>query len=724
MDKQYKADQFENKIYKTWEKSGAFSPSKDGEPYCIIMPPPNANDPLHTGHALFVTIEDILSRYQRMKGKSVLWLPGTDHAGIETQFVFEKKLKKQDKSRFDYDRKTLYKMIWDYVEKNSEVAIEQMKKLGASADWSRKKFTLDKDIVDLVLSAFIELHEDGLVYRGLDLVNYCPKCGTSFSNLEVKHEEEKGKLLYVKYKVVGGGDITVATTRPETIFADVAIAVNPKHKRAEELKNKKVVNPLTKKEMPIIFDDQVELEFGTGMLKITPAHDRTDLEIGRKHKLALDVKTFEVDKYGNYRAGKIAGDLEGKTVLQLREAVLKKLEIEKINENYTHSVSKCYRCKAIIEPRLTKQWFIKVRSLTKKALKALKDKEVKIYGNGHDKILKHWLENLTDWNISRQIVWGIEMPVWYCNKDKSCYVVSKEKPSKCDECSSSQFVKETDTFDTWFSSAQWPVVTLKSFSGDLRHSSPIRSGLKADVSRTDLSGTLFDKFYPTAVMETGYDILPFWVMRMLMMGIYLTDEVPFKKVYLHGMVRDEKGQKMSKSKGNVINPLETVKKYGADALRMSLVMSTTAGNDSATGEGKIRGMRNLTNKIWNASRFVLEFLPDSTPESKQVPLRSVNEDKKFETKLGEIVKEVSKQLDDMKIGLAAETVYNQFWHWFCDKKIEEAKEGKISKKVMVEGLKTFLKLLHPFVPFVTEAVWEQLPKLESLLIQAKWPEIH
>jgi len=706
MDKQYKASQFEDKIYSLWEKSGAFKPSKNGDPYTIIMPPPNANDPLHVGHAMFVTIEDILIRYQRMQGKSALWLPGTDHAGIETQFVFEKKLKKEGKSRFDYGRKTLYQMIWDYVQKNSDVAIKQMKKIGASADWSRKKFTLDKDIVDLVLDTFIKLYKDGLVYRGLDLVNYCSKCGTSFSNLEVKHEEEKGKLFYVKYQIKGGGKITVATSRPETIFADVGIAINPKHKQIDELKEKKVINPLTKKEMPIVFDDQVDLEFGTGMLKITPAHDKTDFEIGKKHKLPLNVKVFKVDKYGNYRAGKLAGDLEGKTVLQLRQAVLEKLEIEKVNEDYVHSVGKCYRCNTVIEPRLTKQFFIKVKPLTEKALKALKEKKVKIYGSGHGKILKHWLKNLKDWNISRQIVWGIEMPVWYCAAAKDCYVVSKEKPKKCDKCESSEFTQETDTFDTWFSSAQWPVVTLKT-----THPAGARQG--GD----------FEKFYPTSVMETGYDILPFWVMRMLMMGIYLTQEVPFKEVYLHGLVRDEKGQKMSKSKGNAVDPLNVVEKYGADALRMSLVMSTTAGKDSATGEGKIRGMRNLTNKIWNATRFILINQENSKFEARNSKQIQNSNDKKFKEYLKQVVKDVTRQLDEMKIGLAAETVYNEFWHWFCDKKIEEAKEGKISQKALLEGLRVFLKLLHPFVPFVTEAVWQELPdNKEKLLIGAKWPQ--
>jgi len=691
MDKQYKANQFEDKIYSLWEKSGAFKPSKKGDPYTIIMPPPNANDPLHVGHAMFVTIEDILIRYQRMQGKSALWLPGTDHAGIETQFVFEKKLKKEGKSRFDYDRKTLYKMIWDYVQENSDVAIKQMKKIGASADWSRKKFTLDKDIVEIVLDTFIKLYKDKLVYRGLDLVNYCPKCGTSFSNLEVKHEEEKSKLFYVKYQIKNGGKITVATTRPETIFADIGIAINPKDKRVNELKGKKVINPLTKKEMPIVFDNQVDLKFGTGILKITPAHDKTDFEIGKKHKLPLNVKVFKVDKYGNYRAGKLAGDLEGKTVLQLREAVLEKLEIEKVNEDYIHSVGKCYRCNAIIEPRLTKQFFIKVESLTKKALKALDEGEVKIYGAGYEKILRHWLKNLKDWNISRQIVWGIKMPVWYCSDKKNCYVVSKSKPEKCDKCKSTKFTQETDTFDTWFSSAQWPVVTLKTTG-------------KGD----------FEKFYPTDVMETGYDILPFWVMRMLMMGLYLTDKVPFKKVYLHGLIRDGKGQKMSKSKGNVFDPLEVIKKYGADALRMALVISSTAGNDKAVGENTIRGMRNLTNKIWNAGRYVIA-MEEVTGKPKH--------EKELKRDVQEHIKTTTKRLEKLRIGQAAEWVYNWFWHAYCDRFIEISKKGLISKKLMMNVLKINLKLLHPFVPFVTEAVWQELGEnKEKLLISSEWPK--
>jgi len=757
MDKQYKADLFEDKVYKTWEKSGAFQPSNKGEPYCIIMPPPNANDPLHVGHAMFVTVEDIFTRVARMQGKSVLWLPGTDHAGIETQYVFEKKLQKQGKSRFDYDREGLYKMIWDYVQENSGVAIKQMKKLGASADWSRQKFTLDKDIVDLVIDTFIKLHKDDLVYRDLKLVNFCTKCGTAFSNLEINHVEKKEPLYYLKY-----GPFTLATTRPETKFGDTAVAVHPDDKRYKKWVGKEIeVEGLEDKfKLKVIPDKYVDPEFGTGVVKITPAHDFNDYEVGKRHNLKLKQV---IDLEG--RLTKETGKYEGVKVVNARKQVVSDLEkkglMKKIDRNYVHSVATCYRCSNNIEPLPLPQFFIKVKPLVKKALQALKEKKVKIYGSGHDKILKHWLESLNDWNISRQIVWGIRMPVWYCKNENSnkvtpssfavptrhsagspvkespffrkgfnlspCYVVAKTKPKKCDKCKATSFEQETDTFDTWFSSAQWPVVTLKSCSIELFNkvkasfaNAQVNGTKSASRKGFNLSGTLFDKFYPTDVMETAYDILPFWVMRMLIMGIYLTNKVPFKKVYFHGLIRDEKGQKMSKSKGNVINPIDLAKKYGADALRMALVIRSTAGRDKNVGEQDIKAMRNLTNKIWNASRFVMEFLETHKVESSLMKVQPSN-DTLFKKELRKIVKDVSRQLHDMKPGLAAETVYNKFWHWFCDECIEQSKEGKISKKALVEGLKVFLKLFHPFVPFVTEAVWQELGE-KKLLILSKWPE--
>ncbi len=683
MEKQYQASLFEDKIYEQWEKSGAFRPKADGKPFAIIMPPPNANDPLHVGHAMFVTVEDILIRYHRMKGDAALWLPGTDHAGIETQYVFEKKLQKEGKSRFDFDRDTLYKMIWDYVKKNSGVAIEQMKKLGASADWGRTKFTLDKDVVDFVLDTFIKLYHDGLIYRDFKLVNYCPHCGTAFSNLEINHQDETSKLYYVNYRLADNNEsVAVATTRPETIFADVAIAINPKHKLAKKLKGKKVINPLTNKIMPIIEDTAVDPEFGTGMLKITPYHDQTDWEIWKRHETELDKPLAVIDFNG--RMTEAAGKFKGLKASIARDQILSELSLDKVNDHYQNSVAKCYRCARTIEPLPLKQFFIKVKPLTQKVLDAIKKKEVLIYGPGREKILKHWLTNLEDWNIARQIVWGIRIPAWYQKDNPEDFIVSKTSPGK-------DFIQETDTFDTWFSSSQWPVVTLK----------------------TNRRGD-FARFYPTSVMETGYDILPIWVMRMLLMGIYLTGKVPFKHVYLHGLVRDGLGQKMSKSKGNVLNPLDIVAKYGADALRIALVMSTTAGRDNAVGEDKIRGMRNLTNKIWNASRFVLEFLEES---------QAKKDDGGFLKKATSLVLSIGKNLDNLKIGLAAEQAYNEFWHWFCDEQIEAAKAGKISKQAMISGLKLMLVMLHPFVPFVTEAVWQQLPQTkDKLLISAAWPK--
>lgn len=707
MEKAYDFRTSEDKTYGLWERSGVFAApdadvakKKKMKPFCIIMPPPNANDPLHVGHASFVTIEDILVRYHRMKGDATLWLPGTDHAGIETQFVFEKKLAKEGKSRFDYDRDTLYEMIWKYVQENSGVSVGQMKKLGASADWDRFKFTLDEDIVEMVKDTFIKLNEDGLIYRSEKLVNYCTKCGTSYSELEVEYEERKSPMYYVRYLMADDSSrsVVVATVRPEPIFADTHLAVNPKDKSKSGLIGKKVINPLTGAEMEIIGDDFVDPEFGTGVVKLTPAHDHNDWEVAERHGLE---KRKAVDEQG--RITDLGGKYAGMKVDAARLAVIEELRskglIEKVDENYVNRVGTCYRCGRMIEPLPKEQFFVKVKPLTEKVLAAMDNGEVKVHGAGREKILRHWLSNLRDWNISRQIVWGIRMPVWYCVSNQSLepstqrdhYVVSKEEPEKCKECGCTEFAQETDTFDTWFSSGQWPVVTLKNNKpGD------------------------FEYYYPTAVMETAYDILMFWVMRMLMFGIYLTGKVPFRDVYLHGLIRDDKGQKMSKSKGNAINPLDMVDKYGADALRMALVMSSTPGTDKNVGEETIRGMRNFANKIWNAARFIkMNYDPDSDSEKPG--------DVKFRKKLNSISSKISKQLDTLKVGMAAESVYVEFWHWYCDECIERSKQGKISAGAMMDGLVVFLKLLHPFVPFVTEAVWSELGAEKTVLAGSVWP---
>lgn len=737
MDSRYDHLQAEPILYETWEKSGAFLPSTvttpDHKTFTIMMPPPNANDPLHIGHAMFLTIEDILIRFHRMKGDSTLWLPGTDHAGIETQFVFEKKLKKNDQSRFDFDRDTLYKMIWDYVQENSTVAVNQMKKIGASADWSRFTFMLDEKVVTHVLDTFKKLHADSLLYRDEQLVNYCTNCGTSFSELEVLYQDQITSLYYVKYPLADNPSefLTVATVRPEPIFADTHLAVNPTDEKHAYLIGKKVLNPLTGVEMEILADEFVDPEFGTGIVKLTPAHDANDFQVAKKYNLPLHQA---INLEG--KITELGGKYAGMRVKAAREAVVKDLQekglIEKINEKYSNRIATCYRCQRPIEPLLLAQFFVKVKPLVEPILADLENKNFTVHGSGHDKVLKHWLENLKDWNISRQIVWGIRVPVWYSvpeNMDirvnfvtsekekitgtleeilakgyslsditrglqelkapmKAKYVVSVTSPGE-------NYIQETDTFDTWFSSAQWPFTTLKSNQpGD------------------------FEQFYPTQVMETGYDILPFWVMRMLMMGKYVTGKLPFTDIYLHGLVRDEKGQKMSKSKGNVVNPLVIAEKYGSDALRMALVIRSSAGLDKSVGEQDFRAMRNFSNKIWNASRFVLEHL-----DLNQEGDASVNQ--AFDEKLAETTRLITRNIEKFQIGLAAETTYNEFWHWFCDEQLEITKTGQLGGKQILNGLKVFLKLLHPFVPFVTEAIWQEMKNKgivsEPLLITSSWP---
>lgn len=726
MDKNFDHKKYEAEIYKLWEESKSFVPKKDSKPFTIVMPPPNANDPLHIGHAMFITIEDILIRYHRMLGESSLWLPGTDHAGIETQFVFEKKLAKKDQSRSDFDRETLYKMIWDYVQDNSGMAVDQMKKIGASADWRRFKFTLDPKIVNLVLETFVNLHNDKLVYRGERLVNYCTRCGTSYSELEVEHIEEEAKLYFIKY-----GPFVLATTRPETKFADTAVAVHPKDKRYKDYVGKEIEcdGLLGKFKLKVIADEYVDPEFGTGVVKITPYHDFNDFDVWMRHKDEIPEPKKVIDQFG--RLTEIAGKYAGLKIKAAREAVEKDLSqaglLAKPTETYLHNVGVCYKCKTVLEPLPIAQFFINTKPLAQKALKALDNKETVILGTGQEKILRHWLINIKDWNISRQIVWGIRIPVWYSvsenpnlivtfkdSKDQkqtgkisdfkldevaegiqsltapkdASYVVSLEKPGE-------GYIQETDTFDTWFSSGQWPVVTLK-------------AGHEND----------YEKFYPTSVMETGYDILPIWVMRMMLLCIYTTGKTPFKTVYLHGLVRDEQGRKMSKSIGNVINPLEAVDKYGADALRFALVVSSTPAQDKNVGESSFKAMRNFANKIWNAARFVKDF--ESSEDTKEL-------DSKILKALEDHISSVTDKLERFKIGLAAESVYEWFWHTFCDSHIELAKEGKISKRVMIHTLIANLKLIHPFMPFVTEAIWEQIKDLRShtdtLLINSSWPKV-
>jgi len=684
MEPRYDHTKYEQEIYSLWEKSGAFSPTQpltiSHQPFCIIMPPPNASDPLHIGHARFVAIEDILTRYHRMKGEPTLWLPGADHAGIETQFVFEKKLKEEGKSRFDFDRDTLYKMIWDYVQNNKSSMESQLKILGASCDWTRNKFTLDTDIIKIVYQTFKKMFADGLIYRGVKMVNYCPRCGTNFSQLEVDTVERDDNLYYLDYET-----ITIATTRPETIFADVAVAVNSKDKRYKKLVGKAAYIPLINRKIPIIADSLVDIATGTGALKITPAHDPVDFEIGLSHGLPLisviDEKGRMIKTPEKYLGLKT--EAAQKEVVKDLEALGKIKKTDKIK----HVVGTCYRDHGLIEPRPSEQWFLKVKPLVKPALKAIEDGDVKFAAARYKKITTHWLKNLYDWNISRQIVWGLRIPAWRCLKCHNWEITTGPKPNKCSHCEAKKFIQDTDTFDAWFSSCQWPYATLKTTKeGD------------------------FEKFYPTSVMETAYDILPFWVIRMIMMGLYTTGKLPFKDVLIHGLVRDREGKKISKSKGNVIDPIVMTQKYGSDALRMSLVWGALIENDISLSEDNVRGMRNFTNKVWNASRFVRQF----SGKTKENP--------EFKSRMESLVKTTTHHLENFRLSQAIEFLYSEFWHWYCDEVIEQAKLGKIGAAQLKSGLAIFLKLLHPFMPFVTEAIWQEAGN-KTLLITSPWPGV-
>lgn len=714
MDKHYDHTKHEEIIYKLWEKSGAFTPKidKKKKSFTIIMPPPNASDPLHIGHARFVTIEDILVRYHRMRGEPTLWLPGADHAGIETQYIFEKKLAKQGKSRFDYDRETLYKMIWSYVQDNKQTMESQLKKLGASCDWTRNTFTLDPEIIQIVYKTFKRLYDDGLIYRGERIVNYCPRCGTSFSQLEVNYIERDDPLYYLDY-----GPLTVATTRPETIFADVAVAVNPKDPRYKKLIDKKAILPLVGRELPIIADSLVDPKFATGALKVTPGHGPTDFEIGQKHSLPT-VSVIDTEGKMTNTPPKYIGmpvDKARDQVVSDLEAAKKIIKVEKIH----HSVSVCYRDRNLIEPLVSKQWFLKVKPLVKMSLIAIKAKKVRFVSKKFEKVATHWLKNLKDWNISRQIVWGIRIPAWRCAKCLEWTITAGSPPKECKSCGSEKLVQDNDTFDTWFSSGQWPYATLLSGKS---------SNLKAKSSKLSISVPTtedFNYFYPTSVMETGYDILPFWVIRMIMLGLYVTGEVPFREVFLHGLVRDAKGEKISKSKGNVIDPIDMADKYGADALRMALVWGALIENDVSLAEDNVRGQRNFANKIWNVSRFVFMEKPAKKGGYKKAPPVKHEDDKKIIAELKFTKRKVTRLLENYRLNEAAEELYDFFWNRFANDYLEKSKPRRAdAQKTLEYVLQESLKLIHPFMPFVTEVVWREGNSRfgSSQLISAGWPK--
>lgn len=708
--KPYDPQESESNIYEMWEKSGYFNPDNlppiDGkernESFCIIMPPPNANGSLHAGHALFVTLEDIMIRFARMRGKKVLWFPGADHAGFETQVVYEKKLEKEGRSRFKMDPQELYKEILEFTLHNKSFMENQLRQLGASCDWSRMLFTLDDRVTKTVYETFKKLVDDGLAYRGARIVNWCAKHQTSLSNLETTSEERTEKFYYLKY-----GPFVIATSRPETKFGDKYVVMHPDDKRYKEyihgdtFELEWINGPIT---ATVVKDEAIDMELGTGVMTITPWHDATDFEIAQRHNLDYEQV---IDEFGKLMP--IAGEFEGMKILEARDKIIEKLEgkglVEKIDEEYTHSVSLCYKCNRLIEPQVKAQWFIKMEPLAKPAIKAVENDDVHILTEQHKKVALHWLNNIRDWNISRQIVWGIPIPAKICSDCSEGFVDIEDELMDCKKCGG-KLLKDTDTFDTWFSSGQWPFITL-----DYPDSED------------------FKTFYPTSVMETGHDILPFWVLRMIMLGIYRTGDVPFTNVYLHGMVRDAKGKKMSKSKGNVISPIEISDQYGTDALRMSLIVGNTPGTDLNLDPQKVGAYKKFANKLWNVTRFILTetegFDHKSNPERTEA-------DKTLHERLNELATDVTSDLENFRYHLASDKIYHYIWHEVADKILEDSKPilggddkaAKLSRQwILYEILITSLKILHPFMPFVTEEIWQSLPHKETdMLMVAKWPE--
>lgn len=694
MDKVYLHGQVEDDHYKRWEEMGYFKPEvhPDGNPFTIILPPPNANGSLHFGHAMMV-LEDILIRFKRMQGYAALWVPGADHAGFETQFVFEKKLQEQGKSRLDFDRETLYQMIWDYVAENKGGMENQLRKLGFSLDWSRRTFTLDEKIVKVVYKTFKKMYEENLIYRDLRLVNYCTRDGTSFSDLEVVYEEKKSPLYYIKY-----GPLVLATTRPETKFGDTAVAVHPEDKRYKEYIGKTIdiETVLGPAKITVVGDEMVDPTFGTGVVKITPAHDFNDFEVAKRHNLPLK-QVIGFDGKLNEHAGKFAGMY----VKQARAAIVEEMQqkglIEKIDEEYSHRVGVCYKCKMVIEPLPKEQWFVKVKPLAQKAMEAIEKGEIKIHPENFVTHYNQWLENLRDWNISRQIVWGIRIPAWKNAKTGEWRVTDGEVPEGRD------WEQDEDTFDTWFSSGQWPFATLQTTKqGD------------------------YEKFYPTSVMETGYDILRAWVSRMVMLGYFVTGQKPFTDIVLHGLVNDPYGKKMSKSKGNVVNPLEVIEQYGADAVRFALVYGTALGHDQSLSYPKLDAMRKFTNKLWNMARF-LEM--KRTPDSELLHISGLHDldlqlqDKEMIRKTEQLSKDVTRLLNEYDFNHSSQMLYEFAWHEFADKYIEDVKNrmDKNSSTVAQSLFVVLLQLLHPFMPFVTEEIYLKMPGHSESLMISPWP---
>lgn len=715
---------FEERLYQDWEKKGYFRPSgdKSKEPYCIMMPPPNVTGKLHMGHALDGTIQDILIRFKRMQGFDTLWLPGSDHAAISTEMKVVQKLKEEGKTKQDLGREKFLEEAWDWTHKYGGIIQEQQRKLGCSCDWERNRFTLDEGMSDAVLEQFVDLYQKGLIYKGTRMVNWCTSCNTSISDAEVEYKEEASHLWHIRYKISGTEDeyVIVATTRPETMLGDTAVAVHPEDERYQNLVGKTCILPIMNKEIPIIADDFVEKDFGTGCVKITPAHDMNDYACGQRHDLEI-IEVFDE----NFKMGDLVPEYQGMDLLEARKKIVEKLkEIGALvkEEEYTHNVAKCERCKNTIEPKISEQWFVSMKDLAKRAADSVRDGKTRFVPQRYEKQYFHWLDNIQDWCISRQLWWGHRIPAYYC---EACghINVSKNQPEKCEKCGKTHLKQDEDTLDTWFSSALWPFSTL---------------GWPNKQSED------YQRYYPTNVLVTGFDIITFWVSRMMTQGLEFTDMEPFQDVLIHGIIRDGQGRKMSKTLGNGIDPLDVVEKYGADALRFSVISGITMGNDIRFSEEKLEQASNFANKIWNAAKFITMNLADEekvkafcyevyeknnayNPELLKI------EDKWILNKLDKLVAEVTQNIENYDLGVALDKIYLFLWNEFCDWYIEMVKPRIYSEdenvRVAVSDILnhvfgTALKLLHPFMPFVTSEIYAKLICFGTPdLMVSKWPKI-
>ena len=709
LPKVYEPQEVEGRIYEMWEKNGCFAGHRDPDkkPFTIVMPPPNVTGQLHMGHAMDCTLQDILIRFKRMQGYAALWVPGTDHAGIATQIKVEEELrKKEGLSRHDLGREKFLERVWDWKHQYGNRIVAQQKKMGASCDWDRSRFTMDEGLSKAVRHVFVSLYKKGLIYKGSRIVNWCPHCVTALSDAEVEYQDKPGHLWHLRYPIVGeeGRYVIVATTRPETMLGDTGVAVNPNDERYKDLIGKKCLLPLVNREIPIVADEYVDMEFGTGCVKMTPAHDPNDFEVGLRCNLE-SIRVLDDHGVVNENGGKY----QGMERYEARKAIVADLDalglLEKI-EDHQHNVGTCYRCGTDVEPIISAQWFVKMGPLAEEALRVVRDGETKFVPERFTKTYTNWMENVHDWCISRQLWWGHQIPAWTCS-ECGHITVSETDPTECEHCHSKHITQEEDVLDTWFSSALWPFSTL---------------------GWPDENSEDFKYFYPTDVLVTGYDIIFFWVARMIFSGCAHTGKTPFHTVFIHGLVRDDKGRKMSKSLGNGIDPLEMAEKYGADALRFNLITGNSPGNDMRFYVEKCEAMRNFANKIWNASRFVMMNL---TITENKLPDTLEPEDKWILCRLGEVINEVTENMEAYELGVASAKVYDFIWSDYCDWYIEltkarlqgEDEAAKVqAQQVLVYVLTETLKLLHPFMPFITEEIWQALPHQGDFLMLQSWPK--